>query len=275
MTRGHIIYLFHRGLRPQTCRISQFILQRGDPVFSSWLITLRRPHNGSCNPPFLSVDSTFPTSSMSLSPVDMLLKAEVTLEFQEENAITKQNSVAMTGLELPHTSLGRRSSRSSTRNQRGRASDKRERSCFPCVSWSSVASSTKLPSSDAASTCTTIPSPMDRSRRSPSPGSCPEMTTQSSCAMHTFSVTLQRSILPEMITVSAKKGDRLDVVADAWHMERDCHYEWQIRFAPGDVDMATVRAQLGSDGKLSIEVQRCLPGQTCSPCTGMGLRYRF
>ena len=53
------------------------------------------------------------------------------------------------------------------------------------------------------------------------------------------------------------------------------HYEWQIRFAPGDVDMATVRAQLGSDGKLSIEVQRCLPGQTCSPCTGMGLRYRF
>lgn len=243
LTRGHIIYLFHRGLRPQTRRISQFILQRGDPVFSSWLITLRRPHNGSCNPPFLSVDSTFPTSSMSLSPVDMLLKAEVTLEFQEENAITKQNSVAMTGLELPHTSLGRRSSRSSTRNQRGRASDKRERSCFPCVSWSSVASSTKLPSSDAASTCTTsssfntsscccisascpsvVPSPMDRSRRSPSPGSCPEMTTQSSCAMHTFSVTLQRSILPEMITVSAKKGDRLDVVADAWHMERDCEF---------------------------------------------------
>lgn len=224
---------------------------------------------------FLSVASTFPTSSMSLSPVDMLLKAEVTLEFQEETAIIKGDSDAMTSLDLPNASLDRRSSRSSTRNQWGRTSDKRERSCFPCVSWSSVASSTKPLSSDAESTCATIPSPMDRSQRSPPPGSCPEMTTQSSCTTHTFSVTLPRTILPEMVTVSAKKGDRLDVVADAWHMERDCHYEWQIRFAPGDVDMAIVRAQLGSDGKLSIEVQRCTPGQTCSPRTGIGLRYRF
>ena len=37
--------------------------------------------------------------------------------------------------------------------------------------------------------------------------------------------------------------------------------------------MSTVRTQLGSDGKFSIEVQRCLPGQTCSR-TGIGLRYR-
>ncbi|KAL4064229.1 hypothetical protein V8B97DRAFT_1321844 [Scleroderma yunnanense] len=240
--------------------------------------------------------SISPTSSMSLSPVDMLLKVETSLESQEENSITKENTPTMTGLEVPNTSLSRRSSRSSTRNQRGRAGDlmKRERSRFPCVSWSSVASSTKSSSSDADSACTTsssfnassscstsplcpsvVPSPMDRSRRSPAPGSCPEMITQSSCTMHTFSVTLPRTILPEMVTVSAKKGDRLDVVADAWHMERDCHYEWQIRFAPGDVDMGTVRAQLGSDGMLSIEVQRCPPGQTCSPRTGIGLRYRF
>jgi hypothetical protein len=25
-----------------------------------------------------------------------------------------------------------------------------------------------------------------------------------------------------MVTVSVKKGDRLDIVADAWHMESDC-----------------------------------------------------
>ncbi|KAL4064628.1 hypothetical protein J3A83DRAFT_643108 [Scleroderma citrinum] len=173
----------------------------------------------------------------------------------------------MTGLEVPNTSLSRRSSRSSTRNQRGRAGDlmKRESSSFNASS--SCSTSPLCPS--------VVPSPMDRSRRSPAPGSCPEMITQSSCTMHTFSVTLPRTILPEMVTVSAKKGDRLDVVADAWHMERDCHYEWQIRFAPGDVDMGTVRAQLGSDGMLSIEVQRCPPGQTCSPRTGIGLRYRF
>lgn len=37
-----------------------------------------------------------------------------------------------------------------------------------------------------------------------------------------LSVILPRVIQPEMVTVAAKKGDRLDVVADAWHMEHDC-----------------------------------------------------
>ncbi|KAG6330975.1 hypothetical protein ID866_8115 [Astraeus odoratus] len=97
------------------------------------------------------------------------------------------------------------------------------------------------------------------------------MLTQSSSGTHTFSVTLPCTILPEMITVSAKKGDRLDVVADAWHMESDCHYEWQIRFAPGDVDMATVRARHTQDGQLTIEVQR----QSCPSRSGIALRYRF
>lgn len=50
------------------------------------------------------------------------------------------------------------------------------------------------------------------------------MTTQSSSNAYTFSVTLPSSIQSEMITVTAMKGDRLDVVADAWHMERDCKY---------------------------------------------------
>ena len=181
---------------------------------------------------------------MSLGPVDMVLKAESILEFQEENTTTRENSDAMTGLELPNTSLSRRSSRSSTRNQWGRAGDKRERSRFPCVSWSSVAPRTKPSPSDTDSTYATgssldagspcclsascpsvAPSPMDRLRRSPPLGSCPEMATQSSCSMHTFSVTIPRIILHEMITVSAKKGDRLDVVADAWHMEQDCEFD--------------------------------------------------
>lgn len=98
------------------------------------------------------------------------------------------------------------------------------------------------------------------------------MTTQSSSTLHTFSVVLPRTILPEMITVSAKKGDRLDVVADAWHMEHDCHYGWEISFAPGDVDMSTVRAKLNQDGELSIEVRRRPPGQTCLAPVGTGLR---
>lgn len=53
------------------------------------------------------------------------------------------------------------------------------------------------------------------------------------------------------------------------------HYEWQIRFAAGDVDMSTVRARFGQDGKFTIEVQRRLPGQSCAPRLGMGSRYRY
>ncbi|KAI5988297.1 hypothetical protein EDC04DRAFT_1445658 [Pisolithus marmoratus] len=52
---------------------------------------------------------------------------------------------------------------------------------------------------------------INHSRRSPPPGSCPDMTTQSSSTLHTFSVVLPHAVPPEMITVSAKKGDRLDV----------------------------------------------------------------
>ncbi|KAI6033355.1 hypothetical protein EDC04DRAFT_2523361, partial [Pisolithus marmoratus] len=80
------------------------------------------------------------------------------------------------------------------------------------------------------------------------------MTTQSSSTLHTFSVVLPHAVPPEMITVSAKKGDRLDVVADAWHMEHDCHYGWEISFAPGDADMSTVRARLNQERELVIEV---------------------
>ncbi|KAI6016271.1 hypothetical protein PISMIDRAFT_617213 [Pisolithus microcarpus 441] len=101
------------------------------------------------------------------------------------------------------------------------------------------------------------------------------MATQSSSTLHTFAVVLPCTILPEMITVSTKKGDRLDVVADAWHMEHDCHYGWEISFAPGDVDMSAVRAKLNQDGELSIEVRRRPLGQTCLAPTGTGLRYRF
>lgn len=55
---------------------------------------------------------------------------------------------------------------------------------------------------------------------------------------------------------------------------RPGHYEWQIRFTAGDVDMSTVRARFGQDGKLTIEVQRRTPGQNCTPRLGMGFRYR-
>lgn len=65
----------------------------------------------------------------------------------------------------------------------------------------------------------TLPSPMDRTRRMPPSSQTPDMTLSSSTTTHTLSVMLPRSIQPEMVTISANKGDRLRVVADAWHME--------------------------------------------------------
>jgi hypothetical protein len=50
----------------------------------------------------------------------------------------------------------------------------------------------------------------------------------SSDTTHTLSIELPRPggarLAPEMITVSARRGGRLAVVADAWHLEHDC--EW-------------------------------------------------
>jgi hypothetical protein len=117
-------------------------------------------------------------------------------------------------------------------------------------------------------------SPIARWRRSPSPESRPTMVIQSTLSTHTLSVVLPRAIQSEMVTVSVKKGDRLDIVADAWHMENDCHYEWQAHFAPGDADMPSVRARFAPDGKLTITVQRRVPGQTSGYSRGpLGTRF--
>ncbi|KAJ8693233.1 hypothetical protein PTI98_010472 [Pleurotus ostreatus] len=61
---------------------------------------------------------------------------------------------------------------------------------------------------------------------------------------------------PEMVTVCAKRGDRLGIVADAWHLERNCHYEWEVAFPPHDADMAHVHAKFLPGGCLTIDVWR-------------------
>ncbi|KAA1477142.1 hypothetical protein DENSPDRAFT_760015, partial [Dentipellis sp. KUC8613] len=60
----------------------------------------------------------------------------------------------------------------------------------------------------------------------------------------------------EMVTIAAKKGDRLGIIADAWHLEQDCHFEWDFAFEPRTVDMSTLRAKVEADGKLVITVRR-------------------
>jgi hypothetical protein len=65
-------------------------------------------------------------------------------------------------------------------------------------------------------------SPTARARRAPSPSRTPAMHMTWSSSNYKLNVQLPTAIQREMITVSAKKGDRIAIVADAWHMEEDC-----------------------------------------------------
>lgn len=67
-------------------------------------------------------------------------------------------------------------------------------------------------------------SPIAHSRRTPSPARTPPMRVHSSAGEHTLVVRLPDGLAPEMVTVCAKKGARLSVVADLWHRESDCEY---------------------------------------------------
>ncbi|KAF9260236.1 hypothetical protein L218DRAFT_872973 [Marasmius fiardii PR-910] len=82
------------------------------------------------------------------------------------------------------------------------------------------------------------------------------MKIHSSPTAHKLQVKLPLTIQPEMVTISAMKGPKLKVVADAWHLERDCHYEWLISFPSHDIDMSGVQARFETDGNLTIDVRR-------------------
>ena len=53
-------------------------------------------------------------------------------------------------------------------------------------------------------------------QRAPPPSAAPQMALSSTEVRHTLSVLLPRNITPEMVTISANKGDRIRVVADAF-----------------------------------------------------------
>lgn len=122
--------------------------------------------------------------------------------------------------------------------------------------FSSRPSASSDPNSNLARGRLPIPSPTDRERRSPPPGKAPAMSITSNTYSHSLSVTLPTEIHPAMVDVSCLKGERVSVVADAWHMEESCHYEWLIQFAANDVDMTSVTARFGPGHTLLIDVHR-------------------
>ncbi|TFK62557.1 hypothetical protein BDN72DRAFT_848537 [Pluteus cervinus] len=84
----------------------------------------------------------------------------------------------------------------------------------------------------------------------------PAMSLISTSRDYTFSVTLPVVNRVAMITVSANRGDKLKVIADAWPMQNNCHYEWNIIFPPLDIDMLGVKAKFSPDGHLALNVPR-------------------
>lgn len=68
-------------------------------------------------------------------------------------------------------------------------------------------------------------SPLAHARRGAA-HNVPPAVLETSPAQYTLSIALPRPggalLASEMITVSARRGGRLAVVADAWHLERDC-----------------------------------------------------
>ncbi|KAJ7253034.1 hypothetical protein B0H12DRAFT_1017707 [Mycena haematopus] len=82
------------------------------------------------------------------------------------------------------------------------------------------------------------------------------MQISSSTGEYTLDIRLPIEIKPEMVTISTAKGDKLKIVADAWHLEADCHFEWEVVFAPRDVDIAGIRAKFQDGGVLTVRAGR-------------------
>lgn len=225
---------------------------------------------------------TSPTSSLSYSALDTLLKGKAptsdtgapfvpySKDAKDETSRAAENSHSYP-LIMTNTSTNRHSLKSLTNPVGSKGADQTtiEKPRFPSISPCPSIEASSSSSSDSSSS-----SPTARWRRSPSPESRPTMVIQSTLSTHSLSVVLPRAIQSEMVTVSVKKGDKLNIVADAWHMENDCHYEWLVHFAPGDADMPSVRARFAPDGKLTITVQRRIPGQTSGYSRGpLGTRF--
>jgi len=81
-----------------------------------------------------------------------------------------------------------------------------------------------------------------------------EFVMDPSGSSHILLARLGRGFSNECLTVAARKGNILWIVADRWDREVDSKYEWQIQF-DRDADMTRVHANF-DNGLLRITVKR-------------------
>ncbi|KAH9830295.1 uncharacterized protein C8Q71DRAFT_717028 [Rhodofomes roseus] len=91
------------------------------------------------------------------------------------------------------------------------------------------------------------------------------MLLQRSSDQYTFCARVPKGLCAEMVTVYVKRGCRLAVVADAWHLEHDAHYKWEIAFTPEDVNLRAAHVVLDVSGNLTLTVpRRAYASESCA-----------
>jgi hypothetical protein len=91
-------------------------------------------------------------------------------------------------------------------------------------------------------------SPLAHARRGAASDAAPPAQIETFSTLYRLSIVLPRPggepLAPEMITVSARRGARLAVVADAWHLEHDCEFWWHFFICPFRVVFTVHRRSL-------------------------------
>lgn len=113
------------------------------------------------------------------------------------------------------------------------------------------------PSRSPTPTSPQVPVVTVRGSRSPTESQRVQPDVQVSPSAYSLIAQLGNGFHPECITISAKKGNALVIVADQWDAEQDCRHEWVWQF-DRDADMSSVHANFSS-GVLRVTVKR-IPG---------------
>jgi len=105
---------------------------------------------------------------------------------------------------------------------------------------------------------TSLPSvtfaPVPRDSRSPRPHAHLKMNLDSQPSQYILTTPLGPGFSSECITIAAKRGSVLVIVADRWDSETDSHFEWKVHF-DRDADMTKIQANF-NQGLLKVTVPR-------------------
>ncbi|KAG8899044.1 hypothetical protein FRB99_006961 [Tulasnella sp. 403] len=134
---------------------------------------------------------------------------------------------------------------------------------FPTPVYQSQSSQPWTSISAASSSCYT---PSQLLRQNHYSQSEIKMEIETSRTSHTLLAPLGDKFSSDCITIAAKKNNTLQIMADRWDQEKDCHFEWLVTLDK-DADMSNVTANFTA-GLLRVTVRRKLPAERSSASGG-------